>query len=160
MHLKLKGSFSDEQPTLIIFLSSNATRFGGLFVCFKSQVAMRNYKVIFIGTIQLNFSVSCLMHNLLVILSSFTSPFCYTANAVSSVPPSFHEGIAAFVSLVIFRLRTHNPILSQCYLYTKELMPFPHVPSYASCYGQLHLPAVFQPGTIYKVSPFLQTVLN
>lgn len=58
MHLKLKGIFSDEQPTLIIFLSSDATRFRGLFVCFKSQVAMKNYKVKFIGTIQLNFSVS------------------------------------------------------------------------------------------------------
>lgn len=31
--------------------------------------------------------------------------------------------------------------------------------SYASCYRQLHLPVVFHPGTIYKVSPLLQTVL-
>lgn len=72
----------------------------------------------------------------------------------------FHKGIAAFVSLVIIRLFTHNPILSQCHCCTKGLIPFPHVPSYAGCYGQLHLPVVFHPGTIYKVSPLLQTVLN
>lgn len=73
---------------------------------------------------------------------------------------AFPWGNCSFCFLGHIRLCTHNPILSQCYFCTKELIPFPHVPSYASCYGQLHLPVVFHSGTIYKVSPLLQTVLN
>lgn len=51
---------------------------------------MKNYKVKFIEIIKLNFSVS-LSHAKamqLTKLSSFTSPFCYIVNAVSSVPLS------------------------------------------------------------------------
>lgn len=62
----------------------------GLFACFKSQIAIKNYKVKFNGTTKLNFSVS-LSHAQPVqlrMLSSFTSPFCYIVNAVSSVPLS------------------------------------------------------------------------
>lgn len=57
----------------------------GLFFGFKSQIAMKKYKVNLIGTTKLNFSTS-LSHARGNAQVSYQSLFCYIANTINSVP--------------------------------------------------------------------------